>query len=678
MNNMNLIALWRALLVAALLAAGGCGGSSGGGTPPVDTDGDGIADATDPDDDNDGVADTADAFPLDPNETSDNDNDGTGDNADTDDDNDGVEDSMDAFPFDPAESQDSDNDGTGDNADAFPNDPNETSDNDADGIGDNADPDDDNDGVDDTMDAFPTDPAETTDTDGDGIGNNADTDDDGDGVEDTADAFPLDATETADFDGDGIGDNADPDDDNDGTPDASDDFPNNAARTKPIEPLFPVANGQFQLPNTPAANQMTWIIEQLAASSTSIADINNRFDPATLAGISAAQWQSFFDTLRGVVANGTIQDIITMTPTNIRVLVGNASEPGNGQFMTLTTGYGSGLIKSFGASGFPLNGSSTGLDVRTFDYAQTADRLATLAGELGVLVAEIDANNQCTPIFERNAGQPFSTASIFKVWVMGAVARAIEDGVIAPADTVPLISDYITPGGTINDEPLNTPISVTDLAALMLGISDNTATEALFRLVGRDRNEAILTEFNHANLDAMLPFLSMNEAFHLYWSVSPADALAYINGTEQFQRDYLDNTLTPLGPVTSFPQANANTLVDALWQGSPYDVCNAMAGLRRFTDTSDGFATADQAYGAETVGVNIRSRWERVWFKGGSLGDPQGQVVGTYGWLLESDNRGAFAVIAMGNNDPAGAARIDLNAFAQTALRLVDIVDETN
>ena len=35
----------------------------------LDTDGDGIPDATDPDDDNDGVRDQNDAFPRDPNET---------------------------------------------------------------------------------------------------------------------------------------------------------------------------------------------------------------------------------------------------------------------------------------------------------------------------------------------------------------------------------------------------------------------------------------------------------------------------------------------------------------------------------------------------------------------------------------------------------------------------------
>ncbi|MEM8981429.1 MAG: serine hydrolase [Pseudomonadota bacterium] len=678
MNNTEMTRWWRALLVTAILMAGGCGGGSSGGPPPLDTDGDGIADINDSDDDNDGVDDTADAFPLDPNETADFDNDGTGDNADTDDDNDGVEDSMDAFPFDASESQDSDNDGTGDNADAFPNDPAETSDNDGDGIGDNGDPDDDNDGVDDTMDAFPLDPAETTDTDGDGTGNNADTDDDGDGVADVDDAFPLDATESSDNDGDGIGDNADTDDDNDGTPDSSDSFPTNAARTKPIEPLYPRVNGRLQLPDTPAGNQTTWVIDQLAATTTSLQDINDRFDPATLVGIPATDWQNFFDTLRSTLADATIQDVITMTPTSVRILVGDPAAPADGSFMTLTTTLDTGLIRSFGAQPFPLNGSSTGLDDRTLDYTAALAKLETLAEDVGVLVARIDATNQCVPIFESNANQPLATASIFKVWVVGAVAQAIEDGLITPQTTVPLSAADLVPGGTINGEPLGTQISVTDLAALMLGISDNTATEALFRLVGRDRVAATLPAFNHANPDAMLPFLSMSEGFHLYWTVPETDALAYVNGTEMFQQDYLDNTLTPLGPVTAFPRANDSVLVDALWQASPTDVCQAIAGLRQFNDATPGFEVVDQAYGAESVGINVRPLWERVWYKGGSLADGQGLRVLTHGFLLETDSRGAFVVVAMGNNDSGGAARIDSGPFTSVVLRLVDIVNETN
>ncbi len=54
---------------------------------------------TETDSDNDGVVDSQDAFPDDPNETTDTDNDGEGDQADTDDDNDGVIDEDDPEPL---------------------------------------------------------------------------------------------------------------------------------------------------------------------------------------------------------------------------------------------------------------------------------------------------------------------------------------------------------------------------------------------------------------------------------------------------------------------------------------------------------------------------------------------------------------------------------------------------
>ncbi|MDB3927083.1 T9SS type A sorting domain-containing protein, partial [Flavobacteriales bacterium] len=162
---------------------------------PVDTDGDGISDATDTDDDNDGTIDTEDAFPLDPSEDTDTDGDGTGNNADTDDDGDGYTDTDEiAAGTDPLDATDT------------------PVDTDGDGISDATDTDDDNDGTIDTEDAFPLDPSEDTDTDGDGTGNNADTDDDGDGISDADEGF-------TDLDGDGIPNNLDLDSDGDGISD---------------------------------------------------------------------------------------------------------------------------------------------------------------------------------------------------------------------------------------------------------------------------------------------------------------------------------------------------------------------------------------------------------------------------------------------------------------------------
>ena len=100
----------------------------------LDTDGDKLGDACDPDDDNDNVLDDDDAFPLDATETLDTDLDGTGNNTDTDDDGDGVADDSDAFPLDASESVDTDSDGVGDNGDAFPSNASYTADSDDDGM----------------------------------------------------------------------------------------------------------------------------------------------------------------------------------------------------------------------------------------------------------------------------------------------------------------------------------------------------------------------------------------------------------------------------------------------------------------------------------------------------------------------------------------------------------------
>lgn len=91
-------------------------------------------------------------------------------------DGDGVPDASDVFPQDRSEQKDTDEDGVGDNADAFPENPDETLDTDDDGIGNNTDEDDDGDDVDDADDAFPLDSTETEDVDADGIGDNTDLD----------------------------------------------------------------------------------------------------------------------------------------------------------------------------------------------------------------------------------------------------------------------------------------------------------------------------------------------------------------------------------------------------------------------------------------------------------------------------------------------------------------------
>jgi GH25 family lysozyme M1 (1,4-beta-N-acetylmuramidase) len=169
-----------------------------------DTDKDGQGDACDADDDGDGVLDTKDNCPLAKNaDQKDTDKDGKGDVCDTDDDGDGVLDAKDDCPLVSNKNQ---------------------ADTDKDGMGDACDPDIDGDGIANAKDNCPVAKnADQKDTDGDGKGDACDTDDDGDGVPDaTDDCKTVKNADQADTDGDKIGDACDPDLDGDGVPNATD------------------------------------------------------------------------------------------------------------------------------------------------------------------------------------------------------------------------------------------------------------------------------------------------------------------------------------------------------------------------------------------------------------------------------------------------------------------------
>jgi len=187
------------------------GGNAGA---PIDTDGDGVANAVDTDSDNDGIPDSA--------EAGDHDADGTPDYLDRDSDGDGLPDALEAGVVN-GTPRDSDGDGTPDYLDL-------DSDNDSlpDALEGNASGSDtDGDGIDDAFDADTLgdgdinhdgigDSATLRDGDSDGLADHLDVDSDGDGILDSAEGTPGALTDT---DGDGVPDVHDLDSDNDGLSD---------------------------------------------------------------------------------------------------------------------------------------------------------------------------------------------------------------------------------------------------------------------------------------------------------------------------------------------------------------------------------------------------------------------------------------------------------------------------
>ncbi|GAB4199934.1 MAG: hypothetical protein Tsb002_35800 [Wenzhouxiangellaceae bacterium] len=427
-----------------------------------------------------------------------------------------------------------------------------------------------------------------------------------------------------------------------------------------ITPQFPLVDGEFQLPPGPTTNQLEWILEQLALSDTSLAEINQRFDPAWLASISAEQTRSFIAAVRADYPSARIVDVVAVTPVSVVVVIQGQDATANRAFLSLEARYTGGQrIIAFGVNfyggtlQFPADQNLT-LD-------QAADKFTTLAADTGLLVARIDDNGVCQPIIERNASTLRATGSIFKTWVLGGAAEAIASGMLQPDDPVTLVaSERVFGGSLINREPNGTIFPLQDLATLMIGISDNTATDLVHEITGRTVINNYIDDSGVNDADVLKPILSVNEQFHLFFSFPLSTALQYVNGAEPFQETFLQNQIVPLGPVTSFPFANDSLFTAGSWSASPLDICANLARLRDYPSGSDARLLVDAAMGAQVAQSEVRNAWDRSWYKGGSLvSATTGYHVLTHAWLLEDDGQQPFVVVGMTNDANGG---IDQNS----------------
>ncbi|MEZ5465250.1 MAG: serine hydrolase [Lysobacteraceae bacterium] len=362
--------------------------------------------------------------------------------------------------------------------------------------------------------------------------------------------------------------------------------------------------------------------------------------------------------------------MVSVTPVRVVVAIQSPGEASPKGFLQLGADYtGSNLITYFSVANF---GNLQYVEDQSLDLTQAADKFMTLSSSPGLLVARVGLNGQCEAIEARDATTPRATASIFKTWVLGGVAQAVADGSADLDDAIPLVASEIAPGGTINNEDLGDPFSLLDLAILMLGISDNTATDLLHQWVGREIIENYIAVSGTANPQLLTPILSVNEQFHLFFSFTLAVSTSYMNGSESFQRSFLDSDIVPLGPVTSYPFSHESLFIPASWQASPMDVCRNYANLRLNTPDGDAFELVDKAMGASAAQPGVRNAWDRVWYKGGNLeSGVNGQLVLTHAWLLERSGEAPYVVVAM-SNDPSGG--IDVYEVQSITNRILELV----
>ena len=169
------------------------------------------------------------------------------------------------------------------------------------------------------------------------------------------------------------------------------------------------------------------------------------------------------------------------------------------------------------------------------------DGFRKLAGKVSVLVA-----SQSGVLAELNPEQPLAVGSAFKLAVLAALKDQVSAGAKAWDDVVTLKADHISlPSGILQSWPLGSPLTVHTLASLMISVSDNTATDALIALLGRELVENY-TALNH-------PLLTTREAFALKNPTNADHLKAYRQGDVAQRREVL-------GKLQSLPSPASPTL----------------------------------------------------------------------------------------------------------------------
>jgi beta-lactamase class A len=229
-------------------------------------------------------------------------------------------------------------------------------------------------------------------------------------------------------------------------------------------------------------------------------------------------------------------------------------------------------------------------------------------------VARVD-DGRCDPVAGTNTTQSLPLASIFKLYVLYAVAEAVKAGSVSWDDQL-TVTEKGQAVGTRMDLPVGAQVSVRTAAEKMIATSDNMATDLLIEKVGTHAVEHALAAAGHHDPEAMTPFPTMYELFSVAWG-EPDLRAQWQQATPQTRAELLHQVNSrpyQPDPVRAHTPASG---FGAEWYGSAEDICRVHAALQA---GAVGRAAPVKQILAAVPGVDVdRDVWPYIGAKAGGL-----------------------------------------------------------
>lgn len=226
-------------------------------------------------------------------------------------------------------------------------------------------------------------------------------------------------------------------------------------------------------------------------------------------------------------------------------------------------------------------------------------------------------DGRCERVAGINAGQPLPLASIFKLYVLYAVADAVKAGTVSWDDQLTITAKAKAVGSSGLDKlPEGAHVSVRTAAEKMIATSDNMATDLLIDRVGTHAVDKALVAAGHHDPASMTPFPTMHEVFSIGWGV-PDVREQWKKGTPQARAQLLQQVNSRrYQPDRSRAHTPASGY-GVEWYGNAEDICRVHAALQA---GAVGDAAPVKEILAAVPGIDLdRDQWPYLGAKAGGL-----------------------------------------------------------
>lgn len=358
----------------------------------------------------------------------------------------------------------------------------------------------------------------------------------------------------------------------------------------------------------------------------------------------------------------------TLSDRNGQALKVQAIKADSPETATIEIGYQRAVVRVRLILEVPRPNRVTGLFVTgSIARDDTMDKVvadvAALSGTASFGVVELGAGAPRWIAAHRRDAQ-MAIGSSVKLYVLATLSKAAAEGTHRWADVTTLGPASLGSGVT-QKWPAGSPMTLQSLATLMISVSDNSATDTLIDVIGRDAVGAVIRETGHADPARTLPILKTSELFALKMPANDALRLRWEKGNEADRTALLAENAERLkvANVNFARLSSAPSHIDTVeWFASPADMIAVLDRIR----------TDPQPQAREILAVNsgvdalTAARFPYIGFKGGS---ENGVIALNY--LVRDRRNRWFVVTGAWNNTKQAVNEANFSGLMLRALALV-------